>query len=57
MTLFYDPLSKKNKPWVCAAFITAAIIVISIILMIGQNKAAQKKVNPPQEVDIFQQKF
>ncbi len=55
MTTFYDPKTKKTKPWVAAVFILIPIIVAILIFVITKNIADRNsyKESKTTAEDIF----
>ena len=53
MTLFYDPKTRKAKPWIMVAFVLVPILVIGMIWFYGEFRKSQKDNQTEQEKDIF----
>lgn len=57
MSFFYDPATKKTKPWVKIFFILIPVAMVILLLIIGQGlvkKKSQTKQSE-EEKDIFKQ--
>ncbi|HNV24317.1 MAG TPA: hypothetical protein PLH56_05680 [Candidatus Omnitrophota bacterium] len=56
MSLFYDPLTKKPKPWVFVVFIIIPIALFILSIVFGRQYADKKVRSTLKEIDIFEKK-
>jgi len=54
MTLFYDPKSRKPKPWIFVIFIIIPIVLAIIGWIVGQGQVEDKSRQETITKDIFE---
>ena len=54
MSVFYDSVSKKTKPWVKISFILIPILLAAVVWVLGQDMAKKKtQQKQASDTDVF----